>query len=348
MKKVAILYSELAEYSLACFKALTDRDVSLLLIHWPINPEAPFKFDLSFCQSYSKDSLDKQELVNLVAKFSPDLILTSGWMDKDYVGICKKYFGKIPTVLTLDNHWTGSIKQRIACAISPFTLLRTFSNAFVPGLVQVNYALKLGFHADQIQIGFYCADTHKFSKYYHIIQSERKSMPKRFLYVGRYVEHKGIFDLWQAFERFRVENPDWELWCVGTGDQFDQRMESNGIKHFGFVQPSDLMPIMSQCSIYILPSHFEPWGVSAHEMAVAGFPMILSDAIGSKEAFLRNGKNGFEFKSGSVEQLIERMQHMANLESEVMVEMTSNSVKLGLSNTPNLWVQRLLNFLPGQ
>jgi len=83
-------------------------------------------------------------------------------------------------------------------------------------------------------------------------------------------------------------------------------------------------------------------------MAVAGFPMILSDAIGSKEAFLRNGKNGFEFKSGSVEQLIERMQHMANLESEVMVEMSSNSVKLGLSNTPNLWVQRLLNFLPGQ
>jgi hypothetical protein len=32
----------------------------------------------------------------------------------------------------------------------------------------------------------------------------------------------------------------------------------------------------------------------------------------------------------------------------LMVEMSSNSVKLGLSNTPNLWGERLLNFLPGQ
>jgi len=192
MKKVAILYSELAEYSLACFKALTDKNVSLLLIHWPINPEAPFKFDLSFCQSYSKDSLDKQELVNLVTKFSPDLILTSGWMDKEYVGICKKYFGKIPTVLTLDNHWTGSIKQRIACAISPFTLLRTFSNAFVPSMVQVNYALKLGFHADQIQTGFYCADTDKFSKYYISFKAKGNPCLKDFYTLVDMLNIKGF------------------------------------------------------------------------------------------------------------------------------------------------------------
>ena len=53
-----ILYTELAQYSIACFKALSRLDVNLLVVHWPINAEAPFKLDLSFIDShYSRDQL---------------------------------------------------------------------------------------------------------------------------------------------------------------------------------------------------------------------------------------------------------------------------------------------------
>ncbi|CAB1274466.1 protein of unknown function [Candidatus Nitrosacidococcus tergens] len=38
-------------------------------------------------------------------------MICSGWIDKLYLAICKKHVHQANTVLTLDNHWTGSIKK---------------------------------------------------------------------------------------------------------------------------------------------------------------------------------------------------------------------------------------------
>ena len=210
-----------------------------------------------------------------VSTFQPDLILSSGWMDKDYVEVCRKMRGQSVTVLSLDNHWTGSAKQQVARLVAPFTIRRAFAKAYVPGEEQRQYALRLGFEEGEIRTGFYSADTQKFDGFYGQLSAGKKNaLPKRFLYLGRYVEHKGIFDLWSAFAKYRQAGGDWELWCVGTGDQYAQRVEGEGIRHFGFVQPSEMLPILEGCGVYILPSHFEPWGVSVHEMGVAGFPML--------------------------------------------------------------------------
>jgi len=315
------------------------------LIHWPINPEAPFKFDLSFIDEvYSRDKLDDAQLKQQVLDFAPDLVLCSGWMDKTYMKICKQHVGRVPVVLSMDNHWTGSIKQHIATLIAPFKLLNTFNRAFVPGEAQKDYALRLGFKEEHIQTGFYSADTTKFQSVFETTHAQKKNnFPKRFLYLGRYVEHKGIFDLWDAFQKFKTSYPDWELWCVGTGDQFENRVETEGIKHFGFIQPSEMLPILQETGVYILPSHFEPWGVSVHEMAVAGFPMLLSDKIGSREAFLDG--NGREFESSNVDSLLEAMQWIAKQEVTELNRMAERSNELGLKNTPEVWAGKLLSFL---
>lgn len=345
--KVTILYSELAEYTIACLKALKTKEVTLQLVHWPINSEAPFQFDLSFLDEvYSRERLSDAQLLEKVESFSPQLVLASGWMDKGYVATCKslKQNG-VTTVLSMDNHWNGSLKQQIASFISPFTIQKTFSKAFVPGQVQKNYALKLGFKEKDIQTGFYSADTTKFDVYYQQINpSKKQQFPKRFLFLGRYVKHKGIFDMWNAFVEFRKDFPDWELWCVGTGDEYENRIEADGIKHFGFKQPSELLPILQNTGVYILPSHFEPWGVSVHEMAVAGFPMILSNEIGSKEAFLVPENNGYIFESGNESRLLEAMKKMALKTDDQLFKMAEKSRTLGLQNTPELWAQKLLSF----
>ena len=343
--KVSILYTELADYSIACFRALKDCNVELMLIHWPINPEAPFKFDLSFCDEViSRNERSEESLIKLVQGFNPDLILCSGWMDKTYLKICKQHRNRIPVVLSMDNHWTGSIKQRIATLIAPFKILNAFNRAFVPGEAQKQYAVKLGFEEAEIRTGFYSADTVKFQNIFESTNEQKKlNFPMRFLYLGRYVEHKGIFDLWDAFQKFRLTHPEWELWCVGVGDQFDNRVESEGIRHFGFIQPSDMLPILNETGVYILPSHFEPWGVSVHEMAVAGFPMLLSDKIGSKEAFLDG--NGREFESGNLESLIGAMTWMAKQDVSDLNRMIDRSNELGLKNTPEIWAKKVMTFI---
>lgn len=345
--KILILYSELAEYSLACFRQLHRVGARIALIHWPVNPEAPFLFDLSFCAvHYSREQLTDQALSKVVDEFSPDLILCSGWMDKGYVKVCRKWRSKMPVVLSMDNHWNGSLKQQLARIISPFTIRRTFSHAFVPGEAQKQYALKLGFPSEHIKTGFYAADADKFENYFRQISEERQiTFPTRFLYLGRYIHHKGIFDLWEAFKKFHDKDPSWELWCVGTGDRFEHRVEAPGIRHFGFVQPSELLPILKQCGVYILPSHFEPWGVSVQEMAIAGFPMLLSDKVGARETFLEEGKNGATFKTGDTEELFARMLWIASRPKEELGLMAQKSHELGISLKPQAWARTLLSFL---
>jgi glycosyltransferase involved in cell wall biosynthesis len=347
LPKVLVLYSELAEYSIACFGQLKASGSTLMIVHWPINSEAPFWFDLSFLDEvYSRETLGAKELLNAVNCFAPDLIISSGWMDRGYVKVCKEWRNKIPVVLSMDNHWEGSFKQQIARLVAPFTIRKTFNRAFVPGEVQYQYALKLGFKSDQIETGFYSADTNKFDSFYQIgFDSKKKAFPKRFLYLGRYTEHKGIFDLWSAFLKFKEKHPDWELWCVGTGDQFENRVEVDGIRHFGFVQPSELEPLLSETGVYILPSHFEPWGVSVHEMAVAGFPMILSDKIGSREAFLKEDENGKVFRSGDVDGLLDAMLWIGSQTESKLNQMGSKSHELGMKNTPQIWAEKLLSMI---
>lgn len=318
--------------------------VEVLLVHWPINPEAPFQFDLSFCTSYSRDKVDQKELKALIQTFQPDLILCSGWMDDLYVSICRSWHGKVPTVLSMDNHWTGSLRQQVARMIAPFTILKTFSHAFVPGHIQKEYAVKLGFKPHNIKLGFYSADVDRFDAYYKQF-SKDFSNPIRFLYLGRYAEHKGISDLWSAFVQVKEKHPEVELWCVGTGDMYEDRLEADGIKHFGFVQPGDLLPILRSCQVYILPSHFEPWGVSVHEMAVTGFPMILSSAIGSKEAFLKERENGFVFKSGDVSSLGKAMREFLKLSQEERFKMSGVSRNLSVVNSPKIWVSNLKSMM---
>src|SRR5207247_481782 len=129
----------------------------------------------------------------------------------------------------------------------------------------------------------------------------------RFLYVGRYYDFKGITDLWEAFIQLQSARPnEWELWCLGAGSIAP--VEHPKIKHFGFVQPTDLEPIIEQCGVFVLPSRFEPWGVVAQEYVASGFPLLLSRAVGAGEAFLEPGKNGYFFESGNVAQIKEQLQ----------------------------------------
>jgi glycosyltransferase involved in cell wall biosynthesis len=345
--KITVLYSEMAEYTIACLKQLALIDNGIQLVHWPINPEAPFKFDLSFCEVViSRESTTFYDLLDSVRNFNPDLILCSGWMDRDYVKVCNHFKGDVPTILSMDNHWEGSLKQHIARLVSPFTIQKAFSHAFVPGHVQENYALKLGFDEKQIKLGFYSADTSRFDQYFDEIgQKKLDQFPKRFLFLGRYVKHKGVSELWEAFQKVHFQFPDWELWCVGTGDQYEERVERDGIKHFGFVQPSDLKPILAETGVYILPSHFEPWGVSVQELAISGFPLILSSAIGSKEQFLEEPVNGYEFQAESAEALSAAMIRICLKSDEELITMGAKSRELGFSNSPTLWAEKLLSFL---
>ncbi len=336
------LYTEIAEYVIACCNELTKHG-EVHIVRWPVNKEAPFQFHVNEkIKLYSKTDYDLEQLSQLVKSINPDIIVCSGWIDKDYLKISKTYFKKTPTIMTCDTHWRGDFKQRLAMIISRFTLLNIFSHAWVPGQIQKQYVLNLGFKENNIETGFYSCDLDYFESVYQSQKAQKQNhFPKRFLYVGRYYEFKGIKELWQAFIELQTEQSnEWELWCLGVGDI--EPINHPKIKHFGFVQPKDLANYTAQTGVFILPSRFEPWGVVVHEFAASGFPLLLSNQVGAKEQFLHEGKNGFTFKSKNVNDIKQALKNIITTEESDLVAMSDYSNKLSKTISPKSWVESLL------
>src|SRR5688572_4302052 len=142
-------------------------DAEVHVVRWPVNAEAPFLFDFSNkLKIYNRRDFTGRELVELVTALNPEFIYCSGWMDKAYLRVCKQFNGKIPVMVGFDNHWKGTLKQKLAVLLSSFTIQTTFSHCWIPGLPQYEYALKLGFKDQEIVKGLYSADVDFFHKQY--------------------------------------------------------------------------------------------------------------------------------------------------------------------------------------
>lgn len=347
MKRVLFLYTELAEYFLACLQVMQPEEYEVHVVRWPVNKEAPFAFrSLEHIHMHDRDQwATEEQLTAWVQDLHPHVVFTSGWVDKGYLAVNRMLNGQVPTVLLLDNHWSGSFKQQLARLLSGRLIHRYFSHAWVPGAYQHTFARKLGFKPDRIREDFYCADTALFDGFY--AKRPADADPKRLLFVGRYLDFKGIFDLWQVFAELHGEGfSDWELWCAGSGDLWDQRVEHPAIKHYGFVQPAELEHLVLGSSAFVLPSHKEPWGVVIHEMAAAGLPLVCSNAVGAATRFVEEGHNGFMHAPADLGALKAALKKLMVASPTERQAMGRHSRKLAESLTPQHWSRTLAAFIP--
>ncbi len=345
MKRFVFLYTELAEYVMACIEALELAGHHIDVVRWPVNNEAPFELrKLTRTTFHERAQFTDQSLVNWLNSLKPDVIICSGWMDRGYVKAVANLNFQCAKVMAFDNHWIGDMRQRIGALYARFKFTRHFTHAWVPGAPQVPFALKLGFAKNRIATGFYCADTAAFSAFYTSHPERQAVLPERFIFIGRYVQFKGIFELWSAFSALRQDAPHWELLCIGTGDRFNDKHEMPNLNHVGFVQPANLPHYLEQAGVFVLPSHKEPWGVVVHELAAAGFPMICTQQVGAASAFVNEDENGFIVPANDVNALYQAMKKMTELSNEERARMGRRSHELAQKITLEKWVQTALSF----
>jgi glycosyltransferase involved in cell wall biosynthesis len=340
--KVLFLYTEIADYFLACCQALVNAGTEVHVVCWPVNPEAPFRFkEIPGVRLYNRKSYDTAELEKLAAQIEPAVIVCSGWIDKGYLELCRQFKKNVSTVLVMDNPWCGGFKQRIACLASPFYLMSKFTHCWVPGKPQYFYARKLGFSSEKIMTGFYSADTGRFNELYEMSkQAKENNFPHRFIYVGRYYVFKGIKDLWKAFVKLQDESPnDWELWCLGTGDV--KPLSHPKIRHFGFAQPAAIGDLIKDTAVFVLPSHKDPWGVVVHEFAAAGFPLVCSDSVGAADEFIEEGLNGYIYGACNIDGLKHTLKKVMSKSDKELREMGRKSHQLAQAITPTKWAATL-------
>lgn len=111
------------------------------------------------------------------------------------------------------------------------------------------------------------------------------------------------------------------------------------------MQPDELKMELSKGGVLCMPSKSDAWGVAIHELALNGYPLILSTACGAATEFLISGYNGYLFLSGSVDSLKEKLIKISKLSDDMLDLYSERSVKLGNRINPDISAQSLLSII---
>jgi len=178
----------------------------------------------------------------------------------------------------------------------------------------------------------------------------RHSLPARyFLYVGRLVETKGVFDLLETYAKLSEEiRAEVSLVFVGDGSDRTKLMERASkiapgtILFPGFVHREELAEFYGLADIFIFPTHSDPWGLVVNEAMSCGLPVIATSVAGCTEDLVREGWNGFVIPPRDPSSLAGAMAHLA-VDSALRVEMGARGREKIEEYSPEAWAQGLID-----
>ena len=108
--------------------------------------------------------------------------------------------------------------------------------------------------------------------------------PLKCLYIGQFIERKGLDIVFSAFEK--LDAKDVTMTFAGKGPQEDEVnafCTKYGHTNAGFVQPADLPKLLAEHDIFVFPSRYDGWGVVVAEALAAGLPVLTSDRVGAHD-----------------------------------------------------------------
>jgi len=127
----------------------------------------------------------------------------------------------------------------------------------------------------------------------------------RILFIGTEFVRKGGPQLLQAFRIVREARPDAELHIVGPAEQKDSQPGVFFHGHLSKSNPEEKLKLESlfrSCSLFVLPSLYEPFGIAPLEAMLYQLPCVVTDAWALRET-VTAGFNGDLVPKGSVEGL---------------------------------------------
>lgn len=137
--------------------------------------------------------------------------------------------------------------------------------------------------------------------------------PIRFLFIGRLLAEKGIFEFLKAAEIVKQQHPEVEFIVLGAIDKdnpsslsqndLDYYKQANIITHPGHVD--NVQAWIEKSSVFVLPSYREGVPCSTQEAMACGRAVITTDVPGCRETVISQ-KNGFKINPEDYKELLEK------------------------------------------
>lgn len=369
--KLVIVTEIIAPYRIPVFNALAERrEVELHVMflsendaslrQWRVyKDEIKFRYEVlpSWRQRFGRyHVLLNRGVFSALNKIGPDVVLCGGynylasWQSAGWARV-----HGFPLLLWSES---TSLDRRRGHRVVEFmkrgflSLCRAF---VVPGKSSLQYLKALGISDERIFMAPNAVDSRLFAALAEEARREelqvraRLSLPSRyFVYVGRLVRPKGVFELVEAYAQLDDEvRAKFGLVFVGDGADRSELMERASqitpgtIQFPGFVQREGLAEFYALADVLIFPTHSDTWGLVVNEAMSCGLPVIATSVAGCVADLVQDGWNGFVVPPRDPSQLAAKMARLAG-DSRLRGEMGSRSLERVEAYSPAAWAEGLV------
>lgn len=372
--KLVIVTEIIAPYRIPVFNALAERkeihlhvmflsenDASLR--QWRVyKDEIKFPYEVlpSWRQRLGRyNLLLNRGVFSALNKIRPDAVLCGGYNYlASWEAACWARVHRLPLLL-----WSEStaVDKRRGHRVVEFMKRRFLSlcKAFVvPGRSALQYLHDLGISDERIFTAPNAVDSQLFAALAEQASREqaqvrgRLALPLRyFLYVGRLVQAKGVFELLEAYSQLD-DKIRTAVGLVFVGDGADRsalterasRITPGKIHFPGFVQREGLPEFYALADVLIFPTHSDTWGLVVNEAMSCGLPVIVTSVAGCVADLVQDGWNGFVVPPRNPSQLAASMARLAK-DSGLRIEMGSRSTERVQAYSPAAWAEGLVKVM---
>jgi len=222
----------------------------------------------------------------------------------------------------------------------------------VPGVSSMRYLEALGVQEQLILKAPNAVDNDLFARLAQAAREERErvrsgyKLPERFfLYVGRLVPSKGVFDLLDAYTSLQPEIRDAVgLVFVGDGEaeaeltRRGSHIQRGEVRCLGFAHREQLPEFYGLADAFVFPTHTDPWGLVVNEAMACGLPVIATSVAGCVPDLVQDGWNGLVVPAGEVAALSKAMEVLAR-DCSLRERMAANSRERIQQYSPALWAE---------
>jgi glycosyltransferase involved in cell wall biosynthesis len=145
-----------------------------------------------------------------------------------------------------------------------------------------------------------------------IVPAIAERQPADILYLGRFSERKGVFDLLKACAIVRSKHPAIRIRCGGEGEVAGVEALARelglaeSLHMLGWVSGAAKDRELMQATIYVLPSYAEGLPMGVLEAMAAGTPTVAT-SVGGIPDLIENGVSGFLIEPGDIDALADRI-----------------------------------------
>lgn len=344
MQRVALLMNIPAPYRLPMFRELSRNFEFQVIFDAPTEQNRDWNVpdDLGFPHVYSRGitvpylrrrsdfpTYDTRYLhlhngIPSLSRFRPDAIVSCELGPRSLQALAYSSVRRIPLTLWSEGTahtegWVSTWKQRLRRY-----LVTHAARFWTNGHESAHLLRSYGALSWQIDCGIIGVDTFRMLAEIERSREHRDSLRASLglrgtvlLFVGQFIQRKGIHEYLQALELLREQTPrEFSVLMVGAGplhaelEEWARIHPEISFRMVPFQQPDRLPPYYAAADLFVLPTLEDNWSLVTLEAALAGLPQIFSVFNGAGADLVRMGASGKCIDPSNAEEFAVALEHL--------------------------------------